>query len=708
MPDAAAGTKAMFRQPLHKRKEKGRTMEKELSRPYILFGGDYNPDQWDTLTLQKDMELFRKAGINTVTLPVFTWAKMEPKEGEYHFEWLDPILDLLEENGISYFLSTPTSAQPAWMSAKYPEVLPVDVAGRKRTHGMRVFFCINSPAYRTRAAAIAEAMAVRYKDRRGLIGWHVANEYGTFCYCENCQRKFRLWLQKRYGTIEMLNERWHTCFWGRTVYSFDEIMLPTELNDDYRFSPAVQLDYLRFVTDSTAECFENEARILKKFRPDLPVFTNISGHIKKLNQFEMVRHMDCAAWDNYPAPADPPSLTAMKHDLMRGAMNGGSYYVMEQSPNQQNWQPYNKLKRPGELRRLCYQGLAHGSDSCLYFQMRQSIAGQEKFHGAVISRSGDGNTRIFREFTSLGGELARLGDAFIGARIQAGVGILFDWENWWALELTSGPSKDMDYLGEVHRYYQAFYRRNIPIDFLKMDSDLSGYRLIVAPMLYMMKGDIAERLKQFVRNGGTLIATYMTGYVDENDRCIYGAYPGPLREVLGLWVEETDALYPGETNRVRFLPGTEFPFGAEDAPEVQDASCSFLSDLVRTETAQTLAVYEEDFYAGRPAVTVNAFGSGRAYYLATRLSGESLSAVISAVAAQCALSEVFPFDGELEVTRRDGEKGSTWFVINHSGNPGNVGLGEDVYVNLLNGRTLTGNCQVPAGEVLVLTRRAPA
>ena len=242
----------------------------------IYYGGDYNPDQWDDQTIEEDMRLFRKAGINLLTLPVFSWAKLEPEEGVYEFGWLDRILDKIWENGIHVCLATPTTAQPAWLSTRYPEVLPVDIAGRKRTHGMRVFFCVNSLKYRERAAAIAEEMAKRYAHHPALAMWHVSNEYGTYCYCPTCQAKFRQWLKRRYGTLEELNKRWHTTFWGRILTDFEEVTLPTELNDDYRFNPTIQLDYMRFVTDSTAECFLNEYQALKKYNPEIPIQTNMS------------------------------------------------------------------------------------------------------------------------------------------------------------------------------------------------------------------------------------------------------------------------------------------------------------------------------------------------------------------------------------------------------------------------------------------------
>lgn len=655
----------------------------------IYYGGDYNPDQWDEATIDEDMRLFREAGINLVTLPVFSWAKLEPDEGIYDFEWLDHLMDKFAENGLKVCLATPTTAQPAWLSVRYPEVLPVDIAGRKRTHGMRVFFCYNSLKYRERAAAIAEAMAKRYKDHPALAIWHVSNEYGTYCYCDNCQAKFRKWLRQRYKTIENLNDRWHTSFWGRTVYSFEEIMLPTELNDDYRFNPTIQLDYQRFVTDSTVECFLNEYKVLKKYCPDIPVQTNMSGYIKKLDQFELTRHMDILGWDNYPAPVHEPSLVALKLDLMRGLKGGQSFMLTEQSPNQQNWQPYNKLKRPGEVRRLSYQALAHGADTCLFFQLRQSVAGQEKFHGAVIAHSGRSDTRVFGECKKLGAELKKLGDVFIGARTKASVGILFDWNNWWALENSSGPSKDMDYLETVRKFYKPFYDKNIPVDILPFSSDLKGYDLIVAPMAYMMKDHLSDHIHAFVAQGGTLVASVMTGVADENDRCVFGAYPGPLKDVFGLWVEETDALFAGETNEI-------CPVGGGTV-----RTCSFLCDRIRTDSARTLAVFGQDFYKGEPCVTVNDFGKGRAYYVGTLPDDDFLSEMTDHICRNLGISPIYPSSPQMELTCREKETDSVIFAINHSSEEGFVDFGDQKVTDLLTGNVLTGKCPVPGNDVLI-------
>lgn len=660
----------------------------------IYYGGDYNPDQWDEATIAEDMRLFKKAGINLLTLPVFSWAKLEPDEGVYNFEWLDKIIDQIWANGIYVCLATPTTAQPAWLSTRYPEVLPVDIQGRKRTHGMRVFFCVNSLKYRERAAAIAEEFAKRYAHHPALAMWHVSNEYGTYCYCPTCQAKFRLWLRRRYGSVEELNRRWHTTFWGRIVTSFEEVTLPTELNDDYRFNPAIQLDYLRFVTDSTAECFMNEYRVLKKYNPEIPVQTNMSGYIKKLDQFEMTKHLDVVGWDNYPWPTDPPYFVAMKHDIMRGLKGGQSYVLTEQSPNQQNWQPYNKLKRPGEVRLLSYQAMAHGADTCLFFQMRQSAAGQEKFHGAIISHAGHENTRVFRESEKLGHELAAIGDAFLEARTPAKVGMLFDWNNWWALELASGPSKDMDYLKTFSKYYRAFYSRNVPIDVLNPSSSFEGYDLIVAPMLYMTKEGVAPRLTEFVRSGGTLVTTVMSGLADENDRCIFGEYPGQLKEVLGIWVEEVDALRPDESNRMRMN-------GVMPLPK-EEYACHFLCDLLHTREAEALASYEEDFYQGMPCLTRNRFGKGTAYYIGTEPEDAFLSDFMGQVCRDCGIEPVCQADDGVEITRRVNEKGTTVFVLNHNQQDAWVDFGADAFTDYITGQRMTGRQRIAGRDVFVL------
>ena len=637
----------------------------------IYYGGDYNPDQWEESVVEEDLRLFRKAGINLVTLPVFSWAKLEPDEGVYAFEWLDDLMNKFAAHGISVCLATPTTAQPAWLSARYPEVLPVDIAGRKRTHGMRVFFCYNSLKYRERAAAIAEAMAERYHDHPALVVWHVSNEYGTYCYCENCQAKFRRWLRERYGSIKNLNDRWHTSFWGRTVYSFEEIMLPTELNDDHRFNPGVQLDYQRFVTDSTVECFLNEYRVLKKYCPDIPVQTNMSGYIKKLDQFKLTKHMDILGWDNYPAPSDRPAMIAFRHDLMRGLYGQKPFVLMEQTPSVTNWQPYNRLKRPGEMRLLSWQAVAHGADAIQFFQIRRSIGACEKYHGAVIDHAGRADTRVFREVTQLGEELENIGGLFLDGKTPAKAAILFDWDNWWAVEYSAGPSIRMKYIDTIQDYYQAAFALNVAVDIIRVEDALESYQVVIAPLLYMVKHGYEQKLRDYVAKGGTFVTSYFSGMVDEHDLVDFGGYPGRLRELMGIWVEENDALPEGEQNAFSYC-GKRYP-------------ADILCDLVHLEGAEAYGVYEEDFYAGMPALTVNQYGKGKACYVATHSNEEFYQTFLDRRFSQNGIQPVHQTPVGVEAAVREHAGETYLFLLNHTAEEKTVVL-EDHYEDLLQGQ----------------------
>lgn len=670
-----------------------------LNFPKIYYGGDYNPDQWDERVWEEDIRLFKLAGVNLVTLPVFAWARLQPSEDKYDFEWLDRILDMLYENGISFCLATPTAAQPAWMSRKYPDILPVDEQGRKRSHGKRVNFCPSSPTYRKFAAHIVSKMADRYGKHPGLALWHIANEYGTYCYCAQCESAFRKWLKHRYGTMEELNTRWNLSFWGHSVYDWEDIVVPSELNDDNKWYQPIMLDYLRFMTDTTIECFLNEKEILKSATPDVPITTNMSGFIKKLDQFKFTRHMDIVGWDNYPAPDADRSLVALKHDIMRGLKGGQSYLLVEQSPNQQNWQPYNALKRPGQLRILSYQALAHGADAILYFQMRQSIAGVEKLHGALISHAGHENTRTFKECAKIGDELKKLGNDMIGSRCMAQVGILFDWDNWWAVEMSSGPSRDLNYLEQVRKYYNSFYDKNIPLDILSTESDFDRYTVIVAPLLYMIHNDVAKRLDAFVQNGGTLIVSFFSGIVDENDRVHLGGYPGPLKDVLGIWVEETDALLPGNKNKMMVLT----PQGSL----ASEYECSLLCDLLHLQGASALAVYGADFYAGYPCLTVNQYGKGQAYYIASDPEEEMLSDLAGLI---CDTTNILPpldVPKGVEVTRRVSvsQASEFIFVLNHTHTQHTIRLGHMEYCEMISGRVLGSTLTLEPCGVAILKKK---
>lgn len=439
----------------------------------VLYGGDYNPEQWPEEIWEEDMRLFKLAGIDEVTLNVFSWAALQPSEDTYNFEKLDKIMDLVEANGLKVFLATSTAAHPAWMAKRHPDILRTEFSGMKRKFGSRHNSCQNSPTYQKYSVLLAKKLAERYGERECVIGWHICNEYGGECYCENCEKQFRVWLKKKYGTIEEVNKAWDTSFWGHTFYDWDEIVLPNMLSE--HFEPdrttfqGISLDYRRFNSEGMLKCYQAEAAAIRSVVPDAKITTNLMGFYKPLDYQMWAKSMDFISWDNYPANEDPYSRIAMNHDLMRGIKGGQPFVLMEQTPSVTNWLAYNALKRPGVMRLWSYQAMAHGADAVLFFQMRRSIGACEKYHGAVIDHVGTENTRAFREISQLGKELQQLGDKTLGARSRAKAAILVDWDNWWAIEYSAGQSRDLKYLDEVFLYYRALEEQNYAVDIIGVE-----------------------------------------------------------------------------------------------------------------------------------------------------------------------------------------------------------------------------------------------
>lgn len=666
--------------------------------PKIFYGGDYNPEQWDEATHQEDLRMFKIAGIDIATINVFSWAKNQPDEVTYHFEWLDELIDSLYESGVYVCLATSTGAHPAWMATKYPDVLRVDRDGRKRKFGGRHNSCPNSPTYRLYSERIASKLAERYQDHPAVLVWHVSNEYGGECYCDNCERAFRVWLKQRYQNLDTLNKAWNTAFWGHTFYDWDEIVLPSNLSEEWgerrtNFQ-GISLDYSRFNSDSMLACYKMEYDAIKRYIPDSVVTTNLMGFFKQLDYFKWAKHMDIVSWDSYPSLTTPPSETAMANDLMRGLKDGMPFMLMEQTPSQQNWQPYNSLKRPGVMRLQSYQTVAHGADTVMFFQLRRSIGACEKYHGAVIEHVGHENTRVFREVTQLGQELAKLGDRTIDSRVESKVAILFDWENWWAIEKSSGPSVALNYVEQIHKYYAAFYRQNIQVDMISVDTDLSSYEVVVAPVLYMVKPGFANKLETFTKNGGTFVTTFFSGVVNENDLVTVGGYPGELRDLLGIWVEEIDALFPDQKNKMI----VKNAYGKLSG----EYECGLLCDLLHTEGAEVIAEYGEDFYQGMPSLTRNVFGLGEAYYVASDPEISFLDGLVDKIAADKGIEQTLVTPDGVEVSRRVKDGISYLFVLNFNKEACSYDLGDVQVENLLTGTALQGTIQIEGRGVQIL------
>ncbi|MBB6692277.1 beta-galactosidase [Cohnella xylanilytica] len=668
--------------------------------PKIWYGGDYNPEQWEADTWAEDDRMFKLAGIDVATINVFSWALSQPSEDDYHFEWLDETIDRLHRNGVGVCLATSTGAHPAWMAKKYPEVTRVDYHGRKRKFGGRHNSCPNSPVFRHFSKLIAGKLAERYKDHPALLIWHVSNEYGGYCYCDNCAEAFRGWLRKRYGTIDKLNKAWNTRFWGHTFYDWDEIVPPNALSEEWDGNrtnfQGISLDYRRFQSDSLLECYKIEYEELKRHTPNVPVTTNLMGFYPELNYFEWAKHLDVVSWDNYPSLDTPFSFTAMTHDLMRGLKQGQPFMLMEQTPSQQNWQAYNSLKRPGVMRLWSYQAVARGADTVMFFQLRRSVGACEKYHGAVIEHVGHENTRVFREVAELGRELQQLGDKLLDARSAAKVAIVYDWENRWATELTSGPTVALKYVDEVHKYYDALFKLGVQTAMIGVETDLSGYDIVIAPVLYMVKEGYAKKVEAFVEAGGTFVTTFFSGIVNENDIVTLGGYPGELRKVLGIWAEEIDALFPDARNQV-VMKGEQ---GALSGTY----ECGLLCDLIHSEGAEVLAEYGSDFYKGMPALTVNRFGQGQAWYVATSPDARFMSDFLANLVADKGIRPLAKVPAGVEAAERVKDGKSFLFLLNHNAEEATVDLGDRGGVDLLTGSQVSGTVAIGAKGVVIVER----
>jgi beta-galactosidase len=532
---------------------------------------------------------------------------------------------------------------------------------------------------------------------------------------ETCASKFRTWLRDRYGSIQELNRRWNMSFWGHTVYDWEEVCPPSYLNEMWGASDGqkdatcfqgISIDYNRFMSESSLECYKAEYDAIKAITPDIPVTTNLMGTFKPLDYFRWAEQMDVVSWDNYPSMNMLPGSIAMRHDLMRGLKDGLPFMLMEQTPSQQNWQPYNSLKRPGVMRLWSYQAMAHGADAIMFFQLRRSIGACEKYHGAVIAHAGHENTRVFRECAQLGGELKELGGRILDSKLHSRVAILFDWENWWAVEFSSGPSRDLKYVGQVEKYYNALHSMNISVDLARPNADLSQYDIVIAPVLYMLKPGVADNVKAFVEKGGTFVTTFFSGIVNENDIVTLGGYPGELRKLLGIWVEEIDALTPDMKNSIvvnELLRKKAAGLHAE-------YSCGMLCDILHLEEARALAVYGGDFYAGSPVLTENAYGKGKAYYIASDPEDSFLKDFLKLLCSEGSIKPPLEAPDGVEVTQRFKGSSVFTFVLNHNNYPVEVSAGAaSGGVELISGSTVKGTVRLePKGVAIIENNAAEA
>lgn len=676
-----------------------------LRLSHLLHGADYYPEQWDQKVWAEDVDLMDEVRLNTATLGVFAWTELEPKEGHYTFDWLDKVFNLLHSKGKRISLATPSAAPPAWMGRAYPQILRTGADRVRRLHGNRVNFCWSSPIYREKVRAMNDQLAKRYGSHAALLMWHVSNEYGGECCCDLCTANFREWLRQKFGNdIEALNAAYWTRFWSHRFTDWDEIDIPGNPYGETAIR-GLSLDFKRFTTDIIIDFFENEAAPLRKHSPNVPITTNLMGFYPGLDPWKLAPHLDVIGWDSYPQFRKDPidargwAKAAMTHDLNRSLAGGKPWLLMECSPSSSNWYPVMNLKAPGLHLFETLQAVAHGADAVMYFQWRQSRGGQEKFHGAVVS-TGQGNTsKVFADVAQTGASLEVLQEC-VSSATRAQVALVYDWENAWAIEGACGPIQgDKKYFDTVLDHYMPFWENGISVDVVSQDAEFAQYRLVIAPMLYLLKPGTAERLSEFVQSGGILVGTYMSGYVDENDLTFETGIFSSLSDLFGVRVEELDALYPEQTPCVVLPRGTHF--GVEGAFNIHG-----FAERIHVTDAEVVGAYGHYWYGEEPALTRKFHAKGEAIYVGARLGMDFNEPFLNSLAASMGLDRNYHAGTPAGITvqRRIKDGVEYLFLMNATAVTSHAPAPEHAYIEMLSGKKVGHGITLPPYGIAVLKR----
>ena len=684
----------------------------------MYFGVDYYPEQWvfpyggtadqPEAQWQRDAELMATAGFNVVRIGEFSWGLCEPEDGQFDFGWIKRVMDVLGTRGIQVVLGTPTAAPPVWLVQKHPEVLAIDEHGLTRHAGTRRAACLNSEVYWNYSKRLVENMARALGNHPQLIAWQIDNSLGgnftEAAFNEDTRRDWHGWLEAKYETVARLNEQMGLRHWGQIVSAFDQVPMPMAAPAQH--NPALILDWNRFCSDTIVQFVKMQADILHELTPQCPVTTNLRALRHRFDHYDMAEVLDFVSIESTAALKSNPSEVACEIDMLRSLKKTGirtpdgdsGFWVMEQKAGNANWQEVNALVRPGVLRMFTYQLLSRGANAILFFRWRQPRYGSEKFHGAVLPHNLNGSRRVFNEIARLGEELKIIAPALKGTKVVAEACILYSHDNDWTLQQPNQPNKFFSLRDHIQLIYNALHNHNILVDFARPNEDLSKYKIVFAPSLHLLSGGEADRLKLFVQNGGTLISTFNTGLVDEHSIAPDTGYPHDLTDLFGLEVQEFDMLPPSEENHLTFK-------GA--FPTSYLLTARLWCDLIEPKGCQILATYAKDFYAGKPAITLNNFGLGKAVYIGTQSHQHFYDDLVTWLRQTAGLHPLLKVPENIEVSLREREGTRVYFLLNHQNSPVCVQFYKPMH-DFLTGNNIVGNYNLPPHGVLIIDEHSDA
>lgn len=658
-----------------------------LNPDALVFGADYNPEQWPDDILEADLRLMLDAGVNRVSLGMFSWARLEPRSGAFDGDWLERVLDGLHSAGIGVNLATPTASPPAWLTLAHPEIQLEDAGGRRIPPGGRLSWCPSSPVFREHAARIVHWLATRFGDHPALRLWHISNELGnenSTCFCESCAAAFRVWLSARFGTIANLNQAWGTAFWGHRYGSFAEVTPPrlTRNSPD----PSLSLDYRRFYSDLLLDYYDFECAILKAIAPAVPATTNfmVSQATGAVDHRRWISGIDLVANDHYTIAADPGRHRelALAANRTRGLAEGAPWLLMEHSTSAVNWQPRSRAKAPGEMMRDTMSHIARGADGAMFFQWRASVVGSEQFHSAMVQHAVT-ETRVWREVVALGAAVGSIAPVR-ASRVEPGeVVLLWDVPSQWAVQAAPPPTVDFHYETMPRRIHDALLGRRVAVDVVGPAAGLAGRKLVLVPSIYLEQDGLAERLRVAAEAGAYVVITAFSGVLDDHAKVLPGGYPGAFRELIGGAAEE-------------FLPLAEG--GA--APLQNGWLATVCTTDLHATGAKVVTRYGEGQLSGSPAILVHSVGAGTVTYLGCELDAESTRLLVESLLERAGVDPIAVADDGVDLCRRSTVGGSSYlFCINHNDHPATV---QSVGIDLISGARSDGRLRIPAGGVAVI------